>query len=180
MNTRDGIATNARSIDNNRVISLALEICKECGKELTWIPQYNRYYCFDCEKYPPTCPTCNRDLFWVKEYNRYYCNDCKKYPDITDSETIHEQTFPENNSSSDKYSIDQVSILSQYMKEEYENGDISKSEYQKLLENFKFIDEEGIYWTIGASTGSIYFHDGNQWIKAITKQPKTLKLVDFS
>lgn len=50
-----------------------------CGKRLTWISQYERFYCYRCKKYPPQCSTCKEDLFWVPEYSRYYCNACGSY-----------------------------------------------------------------------------------------------------
>ncbi|MEM2237418.1 MAG: PRC-barrel domain-containing protein [Candidatus Caldarchaeum sp.] len=27
-------------------------VCPTCGKELTWIEQYQRWYCYNCGKYP--------------------------------------------------------------------------------------------------------------------------------
>ncbi|MCW3975481.1 MAG: hypothetical protein NWE86_04490 [Candidatus Bathyarchaeota archaeon] len=54
-------------------------LCKFCGEELSWIPQHSRYYCNNCQKYPPTCPDCGKDLFWMPQYNRLYCNTCQKY-----------------------------------------------------------------------------------------------------
>lgn len=29
------------------------EICPYCGKPATWIPQYKRWYCYNCRKYLP-------------------------------------------------------------------------------------------------------------------------------
>jgi hypothetical protein len=54
-------------------------LCRECNQKLTWVPEYSRYYCYTCQKYPPKCPTCERDLFWIPQYNRLYCNTCQKY-----------------------------------------------------------------------------------------------------
>jgi len=54
-------------------------LCRGCNQKLTWVPEYSRYYCYTCQKYPPKCPTCGRDLFWVPQYNRLYCNTCQKY-----------------------------------------------------------------------------------------------------
>ncbi len=52
--------------------------CK-CGNMLTWVPQYQRFYCHTCKKYPPQCQVCKKDLFWVPEYDKYYCNTCGTY-----------------------------------------------------------------------------------------------------
>jgi predicted RNA-binding Zn-ribbon protein involved in translation (DUF1610 family) len=57
---------------------LAEDKCS-CGKRLTWISDYGRFYCYRCKKYPPQCSTCKKDLFWVPEYTRYYCNACGSY-----------------------------------------------------------------------------------------------------
>ena len=54
-------------------------LCKFCGEGLTWIPQHSRYYCNNCQQYPPICPDCGNDLFWIPQYNRLYCNTCQKY-----------------------------------------------------------------------------------------------------
>lgn len=57
---------------------LAKPLCT-CGKKLTWVSRYERFFCYPCKKYPPTCPSCKKDLFWVPEYSRYYCNFCGSY-----------------------------------------------------------------------------------------------------
>lgn len=31
------------------------------------------------QKTPPTCPLCNKSLTWIPQYNRYYCYNDKKY-----------------------------------------------------------------------------------------------------
>ncbi len=85
--------------------------CPKCGKELTYIAQYDRLYCFSCGNYAPKgygreptpvvgekpaipvvtpkvkaekkaehpCPTCERELTYIKEYDRWYCYAEKKY-----------------------------------------------------------------------------------------------------
>ena len=70
-----GLATQVR-IETSR--QAVMEMCR-CGERLTWTPEYSRYYCNKCQKYPQTCPECRHDLFWVPEYGRYYCNECNSY-----------------------------------------------------------------------------------------------------
>ncbi len=38
--------------ERNRLISENKTLCPDCGGELTWIEEYNRWYCYSCEKYP--------------------------------------------------------------------------------------------------------------------------------
>jgi len=83
-------------------------LCPTCGKPLTWIPQYSRWYCYNDKKYvnpvestkkndweevsqeekqptskkqasPPVCPTCGKPLTWIPQYSRWYCYNDKKY-----------------------------------------------------------------------------------------------------
>jgi len=82
-----------------------LPACPTCGKDLTWIPQYDRFYCYAEQKYAPKgygststtgpaiqlgtgteshvghyhCPSCNRELTYLTQYDRYYCYAEKKY-----------------------------------------------------------------------------------------------------
>src|SRR3972149_3876748 len=83
-----------------------LAACPTCGKDLTWIPQYDRFYCYAEKKYAPKgyaaapttgpaiqlggagteppvghspCPSCGRELTFIAEYDRHYCYAEKKY-----------------------------------------------------------------------------------------------------
>jgi ribosomal protein S27AE len=38
--------------ERNRLISENKTLCPDCGGELAWIEEYNRWYCYSCEKYP--------------------------------------------------------------------------------------------------------------------------------
>jgi hypothetical protein len=89
-----------------------LPACPTCGRDLTWIPQYERFYCYAEKAYaakgystPPAagpaiqlgsagkeshvghyhCPSCDRELSFIAQYDRYYCYEEKKYAprDIT-------------------------------------------------------------------------------------------------
>ena len=69
--------------------------CPTCGRELTYVEQYDRYYCYHCKVYAPPvvkvvavpappkvgrpCPTCGGELTYIPEYKRHYCYSCKKY-----------------------------------------------------------------------------------------------------
>ena len=80
----------------------AQPLCPTCGKPLTWIPQYKRWYCYTDKKYvnppgdwedvfkdekvtpqaqasTPLCPTCGKALTWIPQYSRWYCYNDKKY-----------------------------------------------------------------------------------------------------
>lgn len=85
-------------------------VCPSCGKALTWIPQYSRWYCYNEKKYvnpsqsnekegweqvfpeeqtgqakakkqssEQLCPSCGKDLTWIPQYSRWYCYNEKKY-----------------------------------------------------------------------------------------------------
>ena len=57
--------------------------CPTCNGVTQFIPQYNRHYCYHCQKYValpnPPCPTCNGETQLITQYNRYYCYHCQKY-----------------------------------------------------------------------------------------------------
>lgn len=62
-------------------------VCHTCGGSLTYIPQYQRWYCYSCSKYAqqgqqeqqPICQTCKGPLTYIQQYQRWYCYSCKKY-----------------------------------------------------------------------------------------------------
>jgi len=83
-----------------------LAACPTCGKDLTWIPQYDRFYCYAEKKYAPKgytasssagpaiplggsgteshvghyhCPSCGGELTFITQYDRYYCYAENKY-----------------------------------------------------------------------------------------------------
>ena len=59
--------------------------CPTCGRALTYIQQYNRWYCYSCRAYAPktrskfACPTCGAALRWIPQYERWWCDSCRKY-----------------------------------------------------------------------------------------------------
>lgn len=80
------------------------QICPNCGKDASYVPEYNRYYCFSCAKYletdkkteemkpkqtvkkpvsmekpPYVCPKCGEEPMYVDEYQRYFCPSCDEY-----------------------------------------------------------------------------------------------------
>lgn len=74
-----------------RPVSKAERPCPTCGRELTFISQYNRYYCYFCQRYAPAgarsknaCPTCGATMRWIDQHHRWWCDDCQKYasPDL--------------------------------------------------------------------------------------------------
>jgi len=63
--------------------------CPNCGSELAFLAQYQRYYCYPCGQYAPDgfgdrgakrCPTCTGILSWIAQYERHYCHRCNAYP----------------------------------------------------------------------------------------------------
>lgn len=72
--------------------AVAAKVCPNCSGEPTYVEQYQRYYCYNCNTYvepvqktpqksPSTtaCPTCGGQPTYVEQYKRYYCYTCNKY-----------------------------------------------------------------------------------------------------
>jgi len=63
----------------------ALHPCPTCGRELTYIARYRRWYCYHCRAYAPmsesrfACPTCGAALRWIGQYERWWCDSCQRY-----------------------------------------------------------------------------------------------------
>jgi len=63
----------------------ALHPCPTCGRELTYIARYRRWYCYHCRAYAPVseskfaCPTCGAALRWIRQYERWWCDSCRRY-----------------------------------------------------------------------------------------------------
>jgi len=59
--------------------------CPICGRELTYLPQYDRWYCYSCRAYAPrakakfACPNCGASLRWITQYQRWWCDACRRY-----------------------------------------------------------------------------------------------------
>lgn len=65
--------------------------CPTCGTGMTWIPQYQSFYCATCRRYvspnqqsnAPQCPYCGQHaLFYSHQYQRWYCNYCRRYTEL--------------------------------------------------------------------------------------------------
>src|SRR5438309_1704909 len=65
--------------------SRALHPCPTCGRELTYIARYRRWYCYHCRAYAPVsqskfaCPNCGAALRWIGQYERWWCDSCRRY-----------------------------------------------------------------------------------------------------
>jgi len=63
----------------------ALHPCPTCGRELTYIARYRRWYCYHCRAYAPlsqskfACPNCGAALRWIGQYERWWCDSCRRY-----------------------------------------------------------------------------------------------------
>ena len=59
--------------------------CPTCGRELTYIALYRRWYCYHCRAYAPVstskfaCPNCGAALRWIAQYERWWCDACRRY-----------------------------------------------------------------------------------------------------
>lgn len=59
--------------------------CPTCGRELEYVSQYNRWYCYSCKSYAPAmapknaCPTCGATMRWIDRYRRWWCDSCRGY-----------------------------------------------------------------------------------------------------
>ncbi len=59
--------------------------CPTCGRELTYIALYRRWYCYHCRAYAPVgtskfaCPNCGATLRWIAQYERWWCDACRRY-----------------------------------------------------------------------------------------------------
>jgi len=78
--------------------------CPECNQPLTWIPQYQRWYCKKEKIYPelPLCPICKQPLNWIPQYKRWYCYNDNTYPSLSQAvskETISKETHAQNTNS---------------------------------------------------------------------------------
>jgi hypothetical protein len=138
-----------------------------CGEKLSWVKEYNRYYCHKCQKYPPTCSECRRDLSWIPEYNRYFCTECRKYDEPTESKTKPKE---EKNELHDRVKIEREF---KKIRESYKKGSLDRNKYEDIVKEMKFKDEYDRYWTIGAMTGKWYCHYNEKWIES--EPPKTLE-----
>ena len=77
--------------------------CPNCGSELTFLDQYQRYYCHQCQRYAPegygargakTCPTCGGVLSYVTQYDRFYCFRCNAYAAVDVTPSAAPETLP--------------------------------------------------------------------------------------
>ncbi len=59
--------------------------CPSCGRELSYVSQYDRWYCYSCQRYAPAiqpknaCPNCGATLRWIERYERWWCDACQRY-----------------------------------------------------------------------------------------------------
>jgi len=137
-------------------------ICR-CGGKLSWAKQYNRFYCSNCRRYPPTCPSCGKDLFWVPGYERYYCNNCLKY---------QEPAVQKSPQASRTYSPERIHEIFSDLKERYKTGGMDEVMFAKLNRALKFRDTDGRVWAIGLETGHWYYYENEKWVEG--QPPKTL------
>lgn len=77
--------------------------CPTCGRELTFVAQYDRWYCYHCRVYAPAaksknaCPHCGETLRWIQQYERWWCDSCRRYApaDLPKPQASTAATVPE-------------------------------------------------------------------------------------
>ncbi len=52
------------------------------------------------------------------------------------------------------------------LKERYERGDLSESEFEAAVQKSMVQDADGVYWMLGAQSGRWYRYIGEQWVQA--------------
>ena len=66
-----------------RAPTTATQPCPTCGRDLTYISVYSRWYCYSCRTYAPksrnVCPNCGASLRWIEQYERWWCESCRRY-----------------------------------------------------------------------------------------------------
>ena len=65
------------------------------------------------------------------------------------------------------YTPEQLMVIFRKMKKGYLNGDMSRDEYSRWLEAFKFRDDTGRFWTIGFQSEKWYYHNGKSWTQGM-------------
>ena len=79
------------------------EYCKNCNNEMRYIPEYDQWYCDNCQKYQEkrgvkphqqrgrghaythkrkkiySCPDCGGKMRYIEEYESWYCDNCQEY-----------------------------------------------------------------------------------------------------
>jgi hypothetical protein len=70
-------------------------VCAKCGKYLTWVPEYQHWYCHICKSYAgengvfgkpapqifstDTCPVCSKKMDYIAQYQAWFCANCQTY-----------------------------------------------------------------------------------------------------
>ncbi len=52
------------------------------------------------------------------------------------------------------------------LKERYERGELSKSEFEAAMQDSMVQDADGVYWMLGAESGKWYRYENDQWVLA--------------
>lgn len=62
--------------------------CPKCNGPLTYVPQYNRWYCYYCKTYAKhVCFRCGGAARYIPQYNSWYCDICKEYLRVRETRT---------------------------------------------------------------------------------------------
>jgi len=163
------------------------EICRTCGGMMTWVPNGQRYYCYRCRAYPPVCPTCSKDLFWVPENSKYFCNVCAKYPGdhpvspapmpVTSPPPApvvplgapllpKPLTVPELEKVPIKrFTPNEVVKMVGQLQDMLNGGLLDEETYLSGIQDLKFRDKNGIYWSLGYRSKKWYSFVGERWVE---------------
>ena len=61
--------------------------CPNCNKLLSYIPQYNRWYCHSCQAYVQhVCSKCGGNSRYVPRYEMWWCDTCREYLNVRETQ----------------------------------------------------------------------------------------------
>jgi hypothetical protein len=67
-------------------------ICPNCNGPLSHIPQYNRWYCFSCQRYVQhVCSKCGGNSRYVLMYANWWCDTCRNYLRVQETQLLGQQ-----------------------------------------------------------------------------------------
>jgi len=141
-------------------VSPGFKVCPYCGTPVTAAPHAA----------PTVCQKCGKEL--SPDYK--VCPDCGTPVTITvPSAPTPAQSTPVQppsaqqvpTPSAETYTPNQAMAIFKDLKARFESGTLEKEEYKSQLKTFKFSDDSGRYWTVGAQSEEWYYHDGKTWVK---------------
>lgn len=57
-----------------------LYTCSKCNRQLTYVSQYNKWYCNNCKMYVThLCEKCGKPANYQSKYSKWFCDSCQMY-----------------------------------------------------------------------------------------------------